>query len=82
MTFAIQFIDKIPFIHNLPSIHKMQFVHKRERSFGDIWACFVEKHPVLSFISVVIGFPAGMLAAVFASTWLVMSPIGWLLGWL
>lgn len=56
-------------------------VHQWEQDAGRLAMQFRTRHPCLAFWSVLVGMPVLLLAAVAASTTVVMLPVALALGW-
>lgn len=57
-------------------------IHKAEQKFDHAAAHFFYHHPFLGYLSVFIGAPLFILAAVFLCTTILALPIAWAFGWL
>lgn len=57
-------------------------IHYVEYNFEDMVRQFVASHPYMASMVLLIGTPLFIILAVVICTMIVMTPIGWLLGWI
>ena len=60
----------------------MQSAHQFGNIANVLTARFVSAHPRLSYLTLYVIMPVGILLAVCACATMVMLPMAWLLGWL
>lgn len=57
-------------------------IHYVEYSFEEMVRHFIAAHPYIASMAFLIGIPLFIVMAVVVCTTVVMTPIGWLLGWM